>query len=366
MKINEITNSKSIKRSVWKEAFDISRRARGEIKFKTSSIRDPHILSVIAEVSKKTGVPPKEIVQHIQDKVSKLTEIQKYSPILYDIAVKNAVESAAFDLVADVDNQNFEKFNPLTFDSLIKLIRREHRQFFPVRQPGSHKYVYGFNPILVPTKNRDLSGYNSVSTAAATPRGEFIFNIEFMQKLMDWATIEHLVPQGKKYISNGGVIPDCYGYIEFLIVHELLHFSYGDFNYGKQMPEFSHQVHNMASDFRSNYMLIKNGYSQLPIGLYSDDVNSDRQESYREMAQLVHDELKKLPQNLQNLVPKPADDHSSPPEPSPLEVGDLVKNKDTGEIGRITKINRDGSLETELVDPNSLKEEKAHARMANR
>ena len=351
-----------IARAIFNEAFEVTRKSKGQVPFKSSSISDQHIRAIVDAVSKKTGVPTKEIDAEIQDKITKIEEIKKYSPLLYDVTAKNAAEQAAFDLIGDVENPAFEKFNALTFDKLTKLIRQDHRQFFPLRQPGDAKYVYGFNPILVPTKNKDMAKYNGVDTAAATGKGEFIFNTEFMQKLMDWASVEGLKPKGAKYVSNGGEIPDCYGYIEFLIVHELLHYSYGDFNYGKQMPQFSHKVHNFASDFRSNYMLVKSGYSQLPIGLFSDDINSDRQESYKEMAQLVHDELKKLPKDLQDMVPKPADDHpdpnapKQPPQPKgPLGVGDYVKNKATGEVGVITKVNSDGSFDTDIVDPSTIK-----------
>ena len=381
-----VTLKSRIARAIFSEAFDVRRMEKGQVGFRSSTLNDPHIRAIINAVSKKSGVPASDIEDKLKEKINKIEEIKKYSPILYDITAKDAASQAAFELIEHVQNPNFEKFNPLIFRNLIKMIQFEHKQFFPVRQPGETKYVYNINPILVPQTNKDLVKFNSVKTAAATDKGEFIFNTEFMQKLMDWATMENLKPKGKKYKSNGGTIPDCYAYIEFLIIHELLHYSYGDFNYGKQMPQFSHQVHNMASDFRSNYMLVKSGYNQLPIGLFSDDINADRQDRYRDMAQLVHDELKKLPKDLQNMVPKSADEHpssgeggegggeqggeqgggGSKPNNKPLGVGDYVKNKKTGEVGKITTVNSDGSFETEVVDPSTIKEGKNHARMARR
>ena len=342
---------------------------KGQVGFRSSTLNDPHIRAIINAVSKKSGVPASNIEDKLKEKINKIEEIKKYSPLLYDITAKDAASQAAFELIEHVENPNFEKFYTLTFIKLINMIQSEHKQFFPLRQTGEFMYVSRFNPILVPGTNKDLAKFNSVKTAAASSKGEFIFNTEFMQKLMDWATMENLKPNGKKYKSNGGTIPDCYAYIEFLIIHELLHYAYGDFNYGKQMPEFSHQVHNMASDFRSNYMLVKSGYNQLPIGLFSDDINADRQDRYRDMAKLVHDELKKLPKNLQNLVPKSPDEHpssgedggeggSKPDKSKPLGVGDYVKNKKTGEVGKITKVNSDGSFETEIVDQSTIKEGK--------
>lgn len=354
------------------EAFEVKRKALGTVPFKQSSLQDAHIQQIIKDAAAVTGKPVSEIVQAVQKEMKEIAEMQKYSPLLYDIASRNAAESAVFDLVVHsraVGYKHLVKFEPVVFNELIKLVRRDHRQFFPLRQPGDpSRYVFNFNPILVPTNKKELKHFNSIKTAAATPKGEFIFNTVFMQKLLDWAVIEGVRPSAKKYQSNGGPIPDAYVYIEFLIVHELLHYSYGDFNYGVQMPEFSHKVHNWASDFRSNYMLVKSGYHQLPIGLFSDDINSDRQNSYRDMAQLVADELKKLPQPLQQKFedlaglddhpPKPGGEPSpgqgQPPPPRKPQVGDVVRHKTTGEYYTVTGVDPSGKIETEKATPEEV------------
>jgi len=124
-------------------------------------------------------------------------------------------------------------------------------------------------------------------------------------------------------------------------------------------------------DFRSNYMLVKNGYDQLPIGLFSDHINYDRQGRYDAMVKLVHDEMKKLPDPLKDLFNKLSqmdqhpdggdggdgqggDGKGDQPNYVP-KVGDTVKNNTTGELGRITAVNADGSVEVEAVPAGSSK-----------
>lgn len=296
------------------EAYDIGRAELGKVPFKVSDIQDSHIQAVVEAASKKTGVPADQIAAKIKKEIADIEKMKQYSYLLYDTAAKNAAESAAFDLIAHVDNPNFTKFDPAIFFKLIDLVQLENDQFFPLRAPGEVNYVFDVNPILVPSNKKEFQKYNSIDTAAATAKGDFIFNRDFMQKLMDWAVMENLHPKGKKYESNGGPIPDNYAYIEFLIVHELLHYSYGDFTHGTRLSQYTPLEHNYASDFRSNYMLVKNGFDQLPIGLFSDHINADRQRSYQEMVDLVHNELKKLPKPLQQTFQDIAgrlDDHAS-------------------------------------------------------
>ena len=320
------------------EAYDVSRAELGKVPFKVSDIQDRHIQEVIQAASKKTGVPADQIAAKIQKDIAEIAQMKQYSYLLYDTAAKNAAESAAFDLVAHVDNPAFTKFDPAIFFKLIDLVQLENEQFFPLRAPGEVNYVFDVNPILVPSNKKEFQKYNNIDTAAATAKGDFIFNRDFMQKLMDWAVMERLHPKGKKYESNGGPIPDNYAYIEFLIVHELLHYSYGDFTHGTRLSQYTPMEHNYASDFRSNYMLVKNGFDQLPIGLFSDHINADRQNSYHEMVDLVHNELKKMPKPLQDKFQQLAsqlDDHAS------SESHSEGQGKPAGEVPSQDQIQKD-------------------------
>jgi hypothetical protein len=164
-------------------------------------------------------------------------------------------------------------------------------------------------------KSRDIAHH--IDTAAATPSGDFYFNVKFMQKLMDFAFLKKVKPKGMKYVCNGGKIPDEYCYIEFLIMHEYLHYMEEDFYYQHIIPGAKPTLINWVGDFRSNYLLVKSGYEQLPMGLFSDHINFDRQPTYSEMYKTVQDEFAKFP----------------PPPPGggggggkrPIQVGDKVK-----------------------------------------
>jgi hypothetical protein len=68
-------------------------------------------------------------------------------------------------------------------------------------------------------------------------------------------------------------------------------------------------------------MLVKSGYEQIPLGLFSDSINYDRQYTYEEMVKLVHDELKKLPPPLEGKVGKTPLGGKHPPGGKPGQPG---------------------------------------------
>ena len=346
-----------IARALW-EGFDVTKREAGEIRFRRTSMMEPHIKEIILAAAQKTGVPPDAILNKIRDQVREVTKMKKYSYLLFDTAAKMVIDQAAFDLVSHVDRPDIPKFSLPIFYELIDRIQLEHRgQFLPLRAPGELRYISKIKPILIPNPDPKLNKkFGSVNTAAASADGDFIFNVPFMQKLITYAYLEGLRPQGAKYEANGGDIPDYYAYIEFLIIHELLHYTYGDFKAGAKYRQYSPLEHNYASDYRSNYMLVKNGYSQLPLGLFSDHLNFDRQGSYKELIELVSSELKKLPKPLQDEFKDMAQmDEHPPPGGQPgddkgegkdskqqkIQPGSIVKDKATGKYWKVTSVDGD-------------------------
>jgi hypothetical protein len=351
------------------EAFDFKKKDKGQVPFKTSTLNDPHIQAIIAEESRETGVPVADIMDELSKSPSTamLAELKKYSPLLYDTLAQNAVESAVFKRIEDSVKLKKMSFDKVKFDfkvflKLCELIRLDHtpgpdspaeaKGLFPLKAPGEALRINSIRPILVPTNNPDLQAFNQVTTAAATANGDFIFNKEFMQNMLNYGAAIGVKPKGAKYESNGGVIPDAYCYIEFLILHEVFHYIFGDFSMGSRFKQYSHAAHNWASDFRSNYFLVKNGYEQLPIGLYSDDLNFDREttSSYQKLIKVVHDEMMKLPPHLRQWAENEFESDVHQDDPYTPQVGDIVQNHDTGEIGKVTKVNKDGSIEVDPVD----------------
>jgi predicted metal-dependent peptidase len=120
-------------------------------------------------------------------------------------------------------------------------------------------------------------------------------------------------PKSKKYENNGGDIPPEWCLIEFLIIHELMHYTHDDFYYTK-IYKADPNIINWVGDFRNNYTMTKIGIEHLPIGLYNDHINYDRQKSYREMYNIVKREFDKLSDDAKKKVEKVmgemGDDHS--------------------------------------------------------
>lgn len=376
------------------EAFDITKKGIGTIQYNQSKITDPHIREIVNAAAAKLGISAADIDNQLRKYVSEIEEMKQYSQLLYETAAQSAVDHAAFEIVEHARKPNFPKFDPIIFSKLCDYIQMEHQgQFFPLRAPGESNLIYEINPILVPSREPKEAIFNRVTTAACTADGNFVFNVPFMQRLMDWATITHVKPNGKKFASNGGDIPDAYVYAEFVILHELLHYVHGDFKQQSSLKQYSHKVHYMAMDFRSNYLLVKNGYQQLPIGLFSDHLNLDRQGSYRELVQKVHEELQKLPQHLRDIYEKLAgelDDHDTSRNPTdkqdktdkkdkkdkqdktdkkdkkdkskdkiPFKPGDIVFNKKTGQHARVTAVDPTTGKVTvgDPLTPDELKKE---------
>jgi predicted metal-dependent peptidase len=320
-------------------------KEKGQIKFSVSSLNDKHIKDAIDFASKTLGVTPKEIIDKINKETKKVKDFEKVSPMLYETIAKNIIEDALFEFVEDAsEKKHLINFDPKIFAKLIRLIKIEHDQFFPLRNFIENTYLKNPVFVLIPTDKDENKQFNDVDTACATPDGKFVFNVKFMQSLMNYAVIKNVAPQGKKYASNGGPIPDAYCYIEFLIMHELMHYTYADFYY-QDLLDADHEIINWVGDFRTNYLLVKSGYEQLPIGLFSDDINYDRQTSYTEMYEIVKREFDKLNKNQKDTLKElmssmSSDSHvkaGKPGDKNPSKIPDKSNSADRNkrEISKI-------------------------------
>ncbi len=296
------------------EAFVNKRNELGETKFSATKMTDAHVKEVIKKISKKLGIPETEIITKIESQIKKFDDIAKIAPILYSTIQQNIVENEIFTEFQkhEIEVEKASKFDKDVFMDLFDHIKLEHDQFFPLRNFINHKSLHNPNIVFIPSPYKRHEEFNDVDTAAATPTGDFIFNLNFMQKLIDFAYIKKIKPKGKKYVSNGGRIPDDYCYIEFLILHELMHYTYSDFHYQKILKT-SGKIINWVGDFRSNYLLVKSGYEQLPMGLFNDHINYDRQKTYKEMHDIVKSEFEKLnkdqQERVENKLGEMGDDH---------------------------------------------------------
>jgi len=310
--------------------------------FSVSKKTDKHVRATLAAVSKASGIPLADLEAEVDKKIAELEELRQKSPILYDTIADNVIEGEAFNFLKKhkVEVKGAQKFSPLTFYKLFRRIRVENDSLFPLRNFIDHKAL---EPRVILTPDSRTPQFNDIPTACATPAGEFVFNKEFMQQLLDYAHLKKITPKGKKYDTNGGDIPGDYAYIEFLIKHELYHYTYADFHYQKILKA-DPQIINWVGDFRSNYDLVKSGNEQIPIGLFSTHVNYDKQRTYREMYDLVKSEMDKLSPPMQDRVKQIMDGLSSdehgeggegdPGEGDPSEGEGKGKPKDGKSSGR--------------------------------
>lgn len=320
------------------EAFIHTKKKEGEIPFSKSSNTDPHILKIAGIIAVARSVPVEQVFQEIDQEKAKFLKIKDVAPILYHTISDNLVEDQLFSAFwkLDIPIEGSPKFSKIMFRRLCEQIRGEHNRFFPLRnfiekrRHANPSYLFTDDPTDPETSKGQ---YASVKTACATLTGEFVFNIPFMQKLLDWAHLKDIKPKQRKYTNNGGQIPFEYAYIEFLIMHEYLHYSEGDFYYQKVIPHAKPKIINWVGDFRSNYLLVKSGYEQLPMGLFNDKINYDRQFTYKEMYDLVQSEFDKFPKKDKagNI---------------PIAVGQTVRMPN-GKKGTVVAVRPDGTADVE-------------------
>jgi hypothetical protein len=304
-------------------------------------LADAEVKRIIDFISKHTGKSKTEIEQLLKEEANHAAKMAKKSPLLFTTAEKMVIQATLFRLF-DPQNPNAMKvpdedpklptprgapeFDPVIFSALIRRIKAEHDSIFPLRNPFTIKPIISPRIVIVPSKYEEDKKFNDITTAAATPKGEFIFNKHFMQQCMNYAHVRGIKPQGKKYKSNGGDFPDEYAMLEFLVLHEFYHYTHGDFHYMKTLKDvYGEQADpkliNWVGDYRTNYSLVKAGYEPIPVGLYNEHINYDSKLTYKQMYNAVMEELERL-----NSLPK---------------VGDVIFNKKTNKHHVITSVSDD-------------------------
>jgi len=365
------------------EALETRRFAEGTVKLPQSSFQDPHIQNIINIIVKDGKFKLPELVASRRDKLVKylaqktvstggkithqlifdwigkqetrMNKVAAKAPILYHTMKNNVVAGELFHIfqMTELPPQG-AKFSTVMFYELVRAVQADQESFFPMENFLDRRRLRQVNFVFMGVGKK--TRYDSVPTACATPGGDFAFNVPFCQKLMDWAYLVGEKPKGLKYVSNGGDIPDEYAPIEFLIMHEFMHYVNGDFYYdkiirGSNGQKADQMTINWVGDFRSNYLLCKSGYQPLPIGLYNDMINYDRQTRYKEMYDLIEQQMK-----LAKGAAKSGGKGGKKPKPPPYvpKVGDVVENNETWEVGEIVAINADGTVEVKPVDPATL------------
>lgn len=312
--------------------FEGFQNTTNKVQWLKSTMNSSHIQNIINELAIYTSTQVDVIKHDIEEKFKQVPPPK--SQIMEETTYQNALERILFQELQELykNHESNEqklihkapKFSIRIFQDLWNMIRAEHDDLFPLTSIVNKKAIM---PKYILTPSPANPQFNSVTTAAITPNALCLFNVNFMQQLIDFANLKGLKAKGKKYISNNGEIPDEYAYIEFLILHELMHYVYADNYYEKQLKANPTLI-NYVGDFRSNYELVKAGYEQLPIGLFSDHINYDKQKTYKEMYELVKKELEDMQQ-------EPQDGNGDGEGDGDGGSGGQPQNKDTFEVGDI-------------------------------
>jgi len=322
------------------------------LELKKSSPNDSNIKKSIEVYAKTKGIDLSEAQEYFNEQYHKHISQLGSSKMNKD-AVNNAAESIAFSLISELnpDDINLEPLGVKDredlldrdyFFDLTQYVLGENARFFPLRNPFETKAVKPFFFItpdhlpLINDKKLRENARNNCKTAFCTPNAEMVFNRKFSETLAISALINNVKPKSKKYKSNGGPIPDHYCYLEFVILHELMHFSSGDHFYTKKMvdkilkkhPKIgsnANSVLNYVGDFINNWELVKSGYEQLPVGLFSSEINYDKFETYEDMIEAVIEEFfnqspedtEKMKQSMESGM----DDHMDNSDDTPSQGG---------------------------------------------
>lgn len=258
-------------------------------------------MNIIGEYSERTSIALKEVKEEIERKIEESKMAYGYSHILYKNALDNIVESIIFEEYLLMGKERL--FEESVFYKLKNTIIEENPGMFPLKDGYSKRKIIKINWFIVPTNSmiKLPEKIQQCPTAMVTNKGDMVFNKDFCEKLCKYAKTKGIKAKGSKYKSNGGEIPDYYEYIEFLIMHEYMHIIHGDVFYIKKFKNINKAIQNIVGDYIINYKLVKEGYNQLPIGLFNEFINYDKYETIEEMREKVESEI------LKNTNPKQAE-----------------------------------------------------------
>lgn len=318
--------------------------AINKVDFPKSKMSDKHIQDILRYVAADTHRTVMELESEIRANMDKFstTTLHK-APLLYGTMFQNFIEDAAIHMFQETKLglvATAPKFSPSMFSQLRRKVKMEHSPgLFPLKNKIDRLPLAKEEYVLVPSSRKEDSHYNSTKTASASSTGTFVFNVHYCQKLLEYAHVKGVIPKGKKYKNNGGMFPPEWCYIEFLLIHEWMHYRQADWHYMKIFKDDTGgKLTNWVGDFRSNYELVKGGLPVIPGLLYNKDVNYDTQGTMREMYEIVRAEFDKLSEAEKNEVKehldKNSDDHAKDQKPPQEQAPKDHEQQDMGEGGK--------------------------------
>ena len=275
----------------------LSKLSDKQVVFSSTQENSPIFVSMLKKLE-KTGISKQQLIDFCKTDMEDLEKSYELAPKLMKTMYENRWETSLFTLLwkhSDPE-QLAKKIGAPIFNTVIMGRLRNQMAgipkgtFFPLRsvvEPTAQK-----TPLFEYAED-DPEEYSGIETAAAYLDGRYVFNKGFMQSLINYAHLKELKPTSNYFKCNNGPIPDEYGYAEFVMAHEFLHYTNSDFHVQHKVPNPNPKIINMATDLRSNYYLVKMGFSQLPIGLFSDEFNFNKYNDINKLYNEVRLELQK-------------------------------------------------------------------------
>lgn len=300
----------------------LARQLKQKVQFSNISEESAVFQSMLNKLE-QAGFQRESIIDFCREDMEGLIKSHEAAPKLLNTMYENRWESSLFSFLQKNDPTDLARkigapvFKRIWMQKLLTAMASiPGGEFFPLRSVVDPKAQR--HPMF--EYSEDNPEYESITTAAAFLDGRYVFNEAFMQSLINFAFLKDTQPTSRYFKCNGGNIPDEYCYAEFVIAHELLHYTNSDFHVQHKINKPNHKVINWATDFRSNYILVKSGFSQLPMGLFSDEFNFDK---YRDISKLYHDVLEEY-----NKLPKEDNKYNSNKKGEPGDGdGDTILDK---------------------------------------
>ena len=281
------------------------------VKYTVSNYNTPFIVNILNKLD-QIGIPKQSVLDFIQQETAAAEESFTYAPDLLRVTYNNRIETSLFNLLWHKLDPNIiqqaigsSKFNRATMQRLLLQMRAANQgELFPMRSIMRKTALE--LPVLQYTDDFPQSHpVAAVTTAAASPDGDFYFCEHFCQSLINYAHLKEVHPKSYYFGKGRDKVPEDYAYLEFLIAHEVLHYTNSDsykHKYVNGVP--NHTIINWATDFRSNNTLVRSGYEQLPLGLFSDVFNFDNPKFrvFNALYEAVKAEMDKLPKSAQDKV----------------------------------------------------------------
>jgi len=308
--------------------------ALANINFKDPDIKqyEPVINTILDLVAKETNTDRKQLEDYFYLKYNKY----KNNP-----GISFPIRQAAFGLLELLPpNKIPVEIDLKEISELYTNIKVYLKMFRNLRDIFTGR-VYRPTVIFVPNPLLKDKSYNSIKTGAASPKGDLIFNLDFIKRLVYIAELElkHNIVKikSKMFESQGGIIPDKYVYITFLIIHELFHLVQSDVSYlDKQLIKYicknknkykflknipskdcenniqikrvANEVQNIVADYFNNYNITRLGLPALPIGLFSNEINLEKM-TYEEAYDRVLKEFDNMTEEQRKQMQNQTDEH---------------------------------------------------------